>query len=85
MLDTSSGERPVRISVAVNEAETEALKAGFGRDLLPGLALLAGLLLLAGWIADRAPGSSACQRTFGHCGRADEGVPITCRYPHRRR
>lgn len=50
VLDSSSGERPVRISVAVNEADTEALKAGFGRDLLPGLALLAGLLLLAGWM-----------------------------------
>lgn len=50
VMDTPSGERSVRISVAVNEADTEALKAGFGRDLLPGLALLAGLLLLAGWM-----------------------------------
>ncbi|MDW6024782.1 HAMP domain-containing sensor histidine kinase [Mesorhizobium sp. BAC0120] len=50
LLETPSGERPVRISVAVNEAETEALEAGFGRDLLPGLALLAGVLLVAGWL-----------------------------------
>jgi signal transduction histidine kinase len=49
LLPTPSGERPVRISVAVNQADTEALKVGFGRDLIPGLALLAGLLLLAGW------------------------------------
>lgn len=50
VLDTPSGDRFVRISVAVNEADTEALTAGFGRDLLPGLALLAGLLLVTGWM-----------------------------------
>jgi signal transduction histidine kinase len=50
VLDARSGERSVRISVAVNEADIEALAAGFGRDLLPGLALLAGLLLLTGWL-----------------------------------
>lgn len=50
VIDTPSGERSVRISVAVNEADTEALTAGFRRDLLPGLALLGGLLLLTGWL-----------------------------------
>ena len=50
VLDTPSGERPVRVSVAVNEADTEALTAGFRRDLLPGFALLGGLLLLTGWM-----------------------------------
>jgi len=49
VLETPSGERPARTSVAVNEAETEQLKAGFGRDLVPGLALLGFLLLAAGW------------------------------------
>jgi signal transduction histidine kinase len=50
VLDTADGERPARISVAVNEANTEALKSGFARDLMPGLAALAGLLLLTGWL-----------------------------------
>jgi signal transduction histidine kinase len=50
VLDGPLGERPARISVAVDESDTESLKADFGRDLLPGLALLAGLLLLAGWL-----------------------------------
>ena len=50
VLDSASGEHPARISVAVNEADTDELKAGFGRDLLPGLALLAALLLVAGWM-----------------------------------
>jgi signal transduction histidine kinase len=50
LLETPAGNRPVRLSVAINEADTEALKAGFGRDLVPGLVLLAGLLLAAGWM-----------------------------------
>jgi len=50
MLETPGGNRPARLSVAVNEADTEELKAGFGRDLVPGLVLLAALLLLAGWM-----------------------------------
>jgi signal transduction histidine kinase len=50
MLESAAGERPARISVAVDESDTESLKAGFGRDLVPGLALLAGLLLVAGWM-----------------------------------
>lgn len=49
VLGSGPDERQARISVAVNEAQTESLKAGFGRDLLPGLAILALLLLLAGW------------------------------------
>jgi signal transduction histidine kinase len=50
ILDTPTGDRPARISVAVNEAETNQLKAGFGRDLVPGLALLGAVLLVAGWM-----------------------------------
>ena len=40
--------------LGLNEADTEALTAGFGRDLLPGLALLWELLLLTGWMQVRA-------------------------------
>jgi len=50
LLKGPSGQRAVRVSVAVDESDTEALKAGFGRDLVPGLALLGALLLLTGWL-----------------------------------
>jgi signal transduction histidine kinase len=50
LLGSGPDERPIRISVAVNETETDQLKAGFGRDLVPGLALLGALLLVAAWL-----------------------------------
>jgi signal transduction histidine kinase len=42
-----NSDRPVRISAAINAAELQALKTGFGADIVPGVALLA-LALLAG-------------------------------------
>jgi len=50
LIGDTGHERPVRISVAINRSEIEPLKAGFARDLLPGLAIL-GLVLAAGaWL-----------------------------------
>ncbi len=54
ILDGGSREVPVRIDVAINHEVVDTLRAGFARDLLPGLSLL-GVLLLAGlWFQVRA-------------------------------
>lgn len=47
ILDAGASEVPVRIAVAINHNVVDTLRAGFARDLLPGLSLL-GVLLLAG-------------------------------------
>ncbi len=47
ILEHNGVDRPVRIAAAVNMADVDALKAGFARDLVPGLGLL-GIVMLAG-------------------------------------
>lgn len=44
------GDRPVRISVAMNRSELDPLMSGFARDLLPGLAILGAVLLAGAWL-----------------------------------
>jgi len=45
-----SGDRPVRISVGINRAESQELVSGFAWDLTPGLGLLGLVLLVGAWI-----------------------------------
>lgn len=85
LLNDGASTRPVRISVAVSRQETEELKAGFGRDLLPGLMIL-GAFLLAG-----APGYRReldCIR-FSACAEAwltfVQDTPIACPKPRQSR
>lgn len=77
-----SADRPLRISVAIDRAELETLKAGFARDVVLALALL-GCLLLAGFAIqvraglkpmDRLAESLAAIRN-GRARRLDNDVP----------
>jgi signal transduction histidine kinase len=49
ILHSSKTDRPVRISAAINTQELQALKSGFGADIVPGVAMLAMALLGGLW------------------------------------
>ncbi len=54
LVGEGADERLVRISVGLDRTEMETLSAGFARDMLPGLGLLAAVLLLGGWAQVRS-------------------------------
>jgi signal transduction histidine kinase len=53
IFDTGQGEKFLRLSVAIDRADVNALTAEFAADVRSSLALLAAVLILAGWMQVR--------------------------------
>ncbi|MDP6707033.1 MAG: HAMP domain-containing sensor histidine kinase [Alphaproteobacteria bacterium] len=49
-LETGSGEKVLRIAVAIDRADVTALSAEFGSDVMLSLLILATVLILAAWL-----------------------------------